>query len=251
MDWYTTAYHNEEVYLYHHLKQGFDPYDYAYRVPEFLEEKFIEFDHEKDLENYEVGEAWIEQASESDLKAFEEYVMRLDSYDVTGADAPGYISLSYPKQLKPQWLVHFTDEPWSIQKHGFIYGHEDFTGIGLTTWKSEEGRKKRPGFNFAFRADSKYPTWTANKKKYGRHAVVFWCSGVEAYHGGDEEDQVIFWGPSVRKDMIFPIYYDGDWYVESDDGRRIIEGRSFDFTVDWVIANYRMLQNIRNKRQRK
>ena len=245
MDWYTIAYHNEEHYLRKYLEMEFDPYDYSNDVPDFLEARFIEFEHDEGMENYEIGEKWIEQASEEELTQFKEYI--LSRSDLDDGDAPGYIHLSDPKQLKAGWLVHFTDEPWSIEKRGFIYGHEDFRGIGLTTWKSEEGRKKRPGFNFAFRADSRYSTWAANKGGYGKHAVVFWSSGIEAYHSGDEEDQVIFWGPSVRKDIIFPIYNEGDWYIEGEDGRRLIEGREFDFIVDWVIANYRTLQQIKAK----
>ena len=152
--------------------------------------------------------------------------------------------------VKPTWLIHFTDDPDGIAMNGFKYGHEEFRGLHLTTYKGD--RMKFPGYNFYFDTDNErdYRS-TARQGKYGKHAVVFWGSGVEAWHSGDEERQVVFWGPSVRKDMIFPVKNDyGDWTVFGWNDRELYKSESIEDAVNWIINNYRMLQSIRDKQNR-
>jgi len=90
--------------------------------------------------------------------------------------------------------------------------------------------------------------------------VIFWGMGVKTFHSGDEEDQIIFWGPSINTNMIFPIFQDGEgWYVEMANGREVrLDDPSFENVADWVTRNWRMLQqtedkerNIRRERRKK
>ena len=234
------------AYLRNYLRSGFDPWDYVDYVEDFLNSNDIDFDESIDSE--EIGEKWIQQASPEDLETFKNYIENRNPNSYIESLEPAYRHLDFRRIQNPGWLVHFTNEPWSIVKEGFIYGHEEYSGLGLTTHKTEEARKKYSGFNFAFDADSRGASDAAGSGKYGKHAVVFWGSGVVAYHWGDEESQVIFWGPSVDRNMIFALYKDsGDWEVVAENGRTMIYGKSFDEAVDWVENNYRMLQQIREK----
>jgi ribosomal protein S18 acetylase RimI-like enzyme len=102
------------------------------------------------------------------------------------------------KELKSSWLVHFTDaSPLSILKEGFK--GRDYFGIGLTTQFKKDAN---PG-DLAFA----YPI---NKIKemfrYGNNAVVLKVPEcLEAYHIGDEEDQIIFDVNKVTK--MFGLMY--------------------------------------------
>jgi len=123
--------------------------------------------------------------------------------------------------------------------------------LALTTHK--RNREKNPGYNFAFEEGSRDAKNVASDGKYGNEAVVFWGDGVKAYHSGDEENQIIFWGPSVDTRMIFPIRIvdgDSDWAVyHSDRGTPMVQGDFPEITA-WVIDNYGMLQNLHGKNKK-
>jgi hypothetical protein len=257
MSWYNkykTAYDSQMANLRDLLKNGFDPYDYTYEVLAFLEksgdpEEIFEGFDISEMEDYEIGELWIEKiATPSDIKDFEEdvaYNQNLDS-----SISPSSRHLKYEKVQTPGWLVHFTDDPWGIEKNGFAFGHSDmYSGLGLTTYKND--RKTEEGFNFAFPAFSRDAKKAAYDRKYGKHAVIFWGSGVNAYHVGDEENQIVFWGPSVNRSMIFPIVNRGDgWSVEDDTGRVLISNKDYLDAAGWVEQNWRMLQQTTDKNRR-
>lgn len=101
------------------------------------------------------------------------------------------------KQLlpPPTPLVHWSNSTRQIYKRGFQFGCEDIQRLGLTTYRRR--RTVCPGYNFAFLADSGEAE--NSERKYGDSAVLFRSSGVQAYHSGDEETQVIFWGPSITE----------------------------------------------------
>ena len=234
------SYDNEMSYLRDYLRNGFDAYDYTHRVFEFLENEGEAF-NEDDID----GSYWVDNATSEQLKSFKEYITSHPEDE--GINTPAYQHLDFKKVQKAGWLVHFTNNAYNIVKEGFLYGHEEFTGLGLTTWKSEEYRKKYSGYNFAFDIDSKYAKFASGSGIYGKEAVVFWGSGIKAYHWGDEEDQILFYGPSVKKDMIFQIYQSNGQWVTEDYNGRIMKGGSFEEVVDWVTHNYRTLQQIKKK----
>lgn len=123
--------------------------------------------------------------------------------------------------MPEQWLVHFTDHAWKIVRDGFKYGSEEADRLGLTTWRKKHG----PGYNFAFELDDvkRYSTDNASyrrKQKYGQQAVIFRSPGNKIFHIGDNEPQVIFYGPSARRPFI-PVSKDQDldkWVINTDSG---------------------------------
>lgn len=110
-------------------------------------------------------------------------------------EAPTWAHLSAwkPRLLPPStWLVHWSRNADDVAEHGFRRGVEDIDRLGLTTYLGQSA-KSRPGYNFAFQLHN----GANDDRKYGDACVVFQSAGLEAYHGGDDEDQVIFWGPSI------------------------------------------------------
>lgn len=252
MNWYKKSYDSNMAMLRDHLRHGFDPYDYEYELQGFLDSNGIDFDPLPDEEVYETATRWIEQASPKDVEDFKEYVLGMNPNSFIESDEPAYQHLDFKSVIKPGWLVHFTNDAESIRNRGFMYGHDEFRGLGLTTHKTEERRRDHPGFNFAFEIDTRDLSNAARSGKYGKEAVVFWGGGVKAFHYGDEENQIIFWGPSVNRSMIFPIRREYDnWVVEAENGRTMVESEDFNDVVGWVVQNWRMLQQISDKNNRK
>ena len=239
MNWYREATYAPEIgMLNRYLKTGFDPYDYTWE----LENKYLPgFAEWCDMG----AEQWIEQASPEELADFRKFIeqRRPDM----GTDSPAYEHLAYEHFVTPQWLIHFTNDAKDISENGFKYGFDDLQGLGLTTWFTEARRKRGPGFNFAYPAEGRGAR--RHEGSYGSEAVIFWGGGVQGYHMGDAESQIIFWGPSIKTEMIFPLYSQGrdEWECRDRNGRVIIGGRSLEFLVPWVIANYRMLQQTLKK----
>lgn len=242
------AYNKEVTHLRDYLKEGVDPWDYSWEVENFLNDNGADVGDDFD------GLSWLEENVVKSPKIIQDFKEWLENSNITSdfiEEAPAYEAMSYDRFIKPQWLIHFTDDPHSISRKGFLYGHDGFDGLSHTVFKRE--RQMGSGYNFAFDLDSRY---VRNGKKYGEHCVVFWGTGIEVTHYGDEEQQVIIWGPSVSKDMIFPIYYSsysGRWEVrdERDDERILFEADDVSDAAHWITSNYRMLQNIRRKAKSK
>jgi GNAT superfamily N-acetyltransferase len=151
------------------------------------------------------------------------------------AEAPSWAHMSFEKIVKNQWLVHMTDDPDGVADSGFTHGMYDLTHLGLTTWYTDKA-KEMGGYNFAFPANN-VPN---DATKYGKNAVMFTASGVQVYHYGDEEDQVIFWGRDARN--IIPIYFDHNDYrwnlPGGDNGNPIFSSEKLDDVIDWVSKNF-------------
>lgn len=244
MDWYKKAtYSTELATLRDRLKDGFDPYDFSYLIIDYLEASDEMKEEWLKLEDYEVLEEWLKVATPKDKSSFQDYVANKMGPDPYGE--PPYMHMDYKTLTKPDWLVHFTDDARDIEINGFRFGHPDMEGIHLTTYK--RNRKKEPGYNFAFEVGSRNSKNVASDKKYGKQAVVFWGAGVEVFHFGDEERQIIVWGPSVNKSLIFAMYSDGhEWYVPGSNRDIIVLG-DFEKVSTWITENYKMLIDIKNK----
>jgi hypothetical protein len=134
------------------------------------------------------------------------------------------------------WLIHFSDQAHNITLNGFTHGVYEPDKLGLTTYYTNDS-KKHGGYNFAFEALSNDAIFAANKGKYGKHAVIFQNSGVKAWHDGDSENQIIFWGPDVHPSSIIELrnHY-GDWEVVGKN--RILFTGDFERVVKWVILNF-------------
>lgn len=238
--------------LLRHLgNQGFDFYRYWWEICKWAEDT-------DELEAFsEVAGEPIESANElneheADLFAklpqhlqrdAEEWVLEyLNTNDPS--ELPSASFFTPTKKLIPRgtWLAHFTDEPDAIISAGFTKGTDDMDRLGLTTYRKNEYKSK--GYNFAFEATGRYAEFAAQKRKYGRDCLLFQNSGVKAWHNGDEEDQVIFWGPEVDKRGIIVLEYsEGDWAVLANDRRTLFTGE-FEAAVKWVIQNHHQYRRM-------
>ena len=192
--------------------------DYAYDIPEF-------FNNDRDAimelsdDELDVLEAFKNnQADEEDLlnilenhpdikEAFGHFCRSIAYQDNRAAR---YI-YDYNQDVysNNQWLIHFTPDPGEIALNGFTKGTQDMEELGVT----HGSQRYEEGYNFAFIADkatNDEARYYLGHDGYGNlddnaGAVMFKADGIEAYHGGDCQDQVIFWGPSARN--IIPIYH--------------------------------------------
>lgn len=229
------VYSRDTRFLYHYLRGDFDVYALDPRV--FVEFVWNEVDPEEygaedgdvllqnwlQTEDYyelaDKGGFWdryYEHVPEEVRDAFENAVSSGQYeealYDGFGNFTHTAFDRRNAKHLKRlTWLVHFSDEAHRIAANGFRFGTDDVSWLGLTKFHS----KKFPGYNFAFEALSREADEAARTKKYGRDCVMFQNSGVRAYHWGDGEDQVIFYGPDVKPERIILIEhnpYGGELY---------------------------------------
>lgn len=124
-------------------------------------------------------------------------------HDSHGAPAWMLMSANQEKLLPAStWIVHFTDFAREIAEQGFQKGVTNLDELHLTRLNDAFGNTTRrtgdaPGWNFGYLAGSTDLDRRVNG--YGKHAVLFQSRGVSIYHHGDNEDQVVFYGPSVRK----------------------------------------------------
>lgn len=140
------------------------------------------------------------------------------------------------------WLVHLTDYPDQIKKNGFVYGVDEMDKLGLTTYFSDS-YKKYGGYNFAFQTGSKDLSSAVRKGRYGKSAVMFMSAGLQVYHNGDDEYQVIFDGKNVKPKNIVVLEVSnssGEWYIVNQNRNSnfdLFEG-DFEDVVKWVENNY-------------
>lgn len=174
-------------------------------------------------------------------------LMRLDA-----VDAPTGMHMDYTDQItKPVWLTHFSNDADDIARQGFTKGIDDPEKLGLTTYvKNDSFEKADGGYTFAFLSDSNDAEYSANKASrnsggYGENFVMFVnVGGVRAYHWGDEESQVMIWGPSVDpRNLVLVTKDDDDYSVNvhpSKAGKRdvVVSGLSYREASNWVQQNY-------------
>jgi len=263
------AYGPEQGHLKRYLESGFDPNDYHWELADWLEEGEGDQQwHDEDGPDYEKLYEWTDSAPQARIDEFEAHVKDTPHFD-GGPARPVYEHMSFNRLVKPTWLVHFTDDPLDIAENGFKYGWDSTEGLGLTTHFTDTARKRGAGYNFAFVLGSRDARNASSGHrvdgpKYGRHAVVFWAGGVEAYHYGDEENQVIFWGPEVAPDRIFAVWNGGDdgWHVQDASGRVVFgadpdayhedaAAKDFEDAAEWTASNHRMLSRVEEKRRRR
>lgn len=254
----------DEVYLRNYFnmtdeqKKSGLPYEYPWFFKDFLVEYDIDFDMPThafigsdgeesgdEYDDYEIPD-WLAQNNKPLFDKFADYLYdRISDHELNIPDAeyPAWSFFSEGKLVKNQWLIHFTNNPWSIAKNGFTRGVSEIEKLGLTTHLGEFD-KKYGGYNFAFRAEI-YHRYAKGRHgyKYGDEAVMFIGSGIEAYHYGDEEPQVIFFGKNAK--YIVPITKEYDDYAVHNlkSGGIIYKSQDLDDVVSWVMRNYQQYQN--------
>lgn len=192
--------------------------DYAYDIPEFfnndrnavMELSDDELDVLEAFKNNQADEEDLLNILENhpDIKEAFGHFCRSIAYQDNRAARYIY---DYKQDVysNNQWLIHFTPNPGEIALNGFTKGTQDMEELGVT----HGSQRYEEGYNFAFIADkatNDEARYYLGHDGYGNlddnaGAVMFKADGIEAYHGGDCQDQVIFWGPSARN--IIPIYH--------------------------------------------
>jgi hypothetical protein len=218
----------------------------ARHLPEYFYE-WIEEHHEELIPAF--GEGYTPETDYlEDYSKFPTDIMLYFGEDATSylhqndpAGAPSFIHMDYVRDVNEEWLVHFTDYPGDIAVQGFTSGIDNPDTLGLTTY-FPDAAKKRGGYNFAYDPSDVGHHWKPGK--YGSEAVVFIASGVEVYHHGDEEPQIIFWGKDAHD--IIPIRSNGDydWTIWDDHaGEPFFESNEITECIDWCQENYKLYFN--------
>lgn len=228
--------------------------EYCYQFVYWLQNEFEEYQLEdiadkhnisldELLDDSDIYESSVHQMIFNELMKNPEYKELFISYiGANEIDAPMYsaMELNREKLLPRQtWLVHFTNDAESIGHEGFKYGFEDVRGLHLTTHHYD--RKKYPGYNFAFIANSKDARNAEREHKYGRQFVLFQNSGVSTYHYGDEEEQIIFYGPDVNpRDIVTVVQgHDTDYAViNKNTHQEIFKSDNYIDIINWVAKNF-------------
>jgi len=170
----------------------------------------------------------------SDLDFFMRY--RGDFYDL-----PSWMTMEFNRIVKNEWCIHFCFDAYSIAREGFKWGTDDIGRLALT---GAGLKKPAEGYNFAFPIGERH----IDRNTYGsinpvtrergsQEAVIFQTSGVEVYHEGDAQNQVVFWGPNAKN--FIPIKYDrevGDWCIYGNKGQVLKSGSPSEI-LNWVLDN--------------
>jgi len=236
------------------------PYEYSFMFPDFIDEEDIDFkipthdysdvDGDQKGEPYEHYEIidWLTQHNKPLFDHFANYLYgKVNDHELPVPDAeyPAWSFFDKAKLVKNDWLIHFTNDPWNIAKNGFTKGVSEIEKLGLTTHLGEF-EKKYGGYNFAFRADV-YHRYAKGRQgyKYGNEAVMFIGSGMEVYHYGDEEPQVIFWGKKAKNIIPITLEYGDDYTINNlKTGGVIYKSQDLDDVVSWVMRNYDRYKNV-------
>jgi hypothetical protein len=239
----TESYNRALMPFIKYLNGGIDPYDFSHMLNDFFEEEEItppeDYDENAPYEFLESAEF------EEHKDQFVKWLGNKLSSDMSGSDAyaPTYLFMTGAKLVPRQtWLIHFSDDAYDIASNGFEFGAEDFTAIGLTTHLTDNKRRKGPGWNFAFKADDRDVKFAS--KKYGEEAVLFQSAGVEAYHSGDNEQQVVFWGPNV-KERFYLQNSDGEWVVRTPvTDKELVRNKNIFNVINWVKQNHGQYRKV-------
>lgn len=170
-------------------------------------------------------------------------------------DMPPAAVFSNPKLIRNVWLIHHSRSP-GISDEGFRFGVERVEGLGYTgsgyTYAGQE-----PGYGFAYLPSDRdrYGENWGGTPKYGDRVYAFFVPwAIYAWHAGDEEPQVIFWGPSARniveiskEELRTGSGYRDLWVIKGldpDQPGRTISTETASDIVDWLEQNWGQYRRI-------
>jgi hypothetical protein len=256
---------NDMVYLKQYLsmtdqqKQDNLPYEFPHFFDEFLQDEDIDFQVPTNqfidsdgitqpgdpMDSYEIPE-WLSQHNKELFKQYGSWLKyKVDSHslDVGDPEYPAWSFFGSPSLVKNQWLIHFTSDADGIAAHGFKYGVDDMTKLGLTTNLSDF-EKKFGGYNFAyllsdFKRHASQGYTRGGGWKYGNEAVIFRASGIRTEHYGDEEPQVIFYGNTARDIIPVESGENKNYAFKSKlTGRILYEADDLQELVYWLVRHF-------------
>lgn len=196
------------------------------KYPEFIDD--IDYDAIYDYDEDEIAK-FKDLLKQNNLCAH--FISTMDSI-VDAEELPTWVHTSYIGIVKNEWCIHFGSDSDSIARDGFTDGTDDLDGLAFTGAGQLKGHE---GYNFAYKLSER----NVDLSKYGEEAVIFRTSGVEILHYGDQERQVIFWGPYAH-DFI-PIKQDEyslEWSVYGKNNQLLYSNTSASKAAYWAVSNY-------------
>jgi hypothetical protein len=152
------------------------------------------------------------------------------------SDLPAWMTMSFIRVVKNEWCIHFTSDAYGIEEKGFTGGTPEVEDLAYT---SAGKQKPYAGYDFAFLIDDN----SVDFNGYGNTAVIFRASGVLLLHYGDEERQVVFWGPSVKEFItIEKEQYSYDWDLIGANGAVLKTGKPSEL-AHWATENLPQYRN--------
>lgn len=209
-------------------------YSCSYYIGEYIREiyyRYSEFedlliDDEFDFEDESLIETFVKMLEENKLCDHFISIMQdiVDYYEL-----PSWCTMDFNRIVKNEWCIHFGSDSENIAREGFTGGTEDIDHLAYTN----AGQQKHyAGYNFAFLINDR----SVDYNEYGDEAVIFRTSGVEIFHYGDDQNQVIFWGPNVKS--FIPIHQEsGDWVVYGMNGQVLKRASEPSEIAYWATEN--------------
>jgi hypothetical protein len=224
-----------QKYLYEYLKIEIDPYDMPHRfLEQWAEEAGVKIDEDDHADALTADQ----------LKAYEAWLIKnekgIELVERDPSGAPAYLIIKWPKLVpKGIWAIHFTDDdPFESFNQGATIPR-----LAFSTWWKEKEPARCPEnltdqlgtyeyvYVFAFKALER--NIDRRGTKYGKNAILFQTdAAVEAYHVGDEEDQLMI--PACSEYNMIPIRNIEDGISCSFEGAKEGEGLSFDSVKDLI-----------------
>ena len=209
-------------------------YSCSYYINEYIRKiyyRYSEFenllnDGEFDYEDESLVEMFLNMLEENNL--CDHFVSEMQSI-ADDYELPSWCTMKFNRIVKNEWCIHFGSDSDSIAKEGFTGGTPDIEHLAYT---NAGAQKTSAGYDFAFLMNDR----NVDYNEYGDEAVIFRTSGVEIYHYGDNQNQVVFWGPNVKN--FIPIHQDnGDWVVYGAKGQILVRcGRPSEIAI-WATEN--------------
>lgn len=209
-------------------------YSCSYYIEEYIEKiyyRYSEFENllndcEFDYEDESLIEMFCNMLEENNL--CDHFVSEMQSI-VDYYELPSWCTMDFNRVVKNEWCIHFGSDSENIAREGFTGGTPEIEHLAYT---NAGAQKSSAGYDFAFLINDR----SVDYNEYGDEAVIFRTSGVEIYHYGDNQNQVVFWGPNVKS--FIPIHQDnGDWVVYGKNGQVLVRcGRPSEIAL-WATEN--------------
>ncbi len=262
-------YSKDNAKIYNHFKNdvAFNPYDYAYYIVDWLEFYYhgsisrMNYDLHLNFKYnnfHEMREALDTHNSEHFLEIFEHLPENLkekckefckDKHKDEEVESvhPNFFVELNNKIPRSSWLIHFTDKPLEVWRHGFKQGIKDLSKIGISVYAHNKTEiTPEQGYNFAFIANSPEVNWAARSGNYGEHALMFQSSGIKVYSWKDHETQIIFSGNSINpRDIILLYFIEQTWCIVSRKNKNILyHDENISKVVSWVENNHQQYRGV-------
>lgn len=197
---------------------------------------------QQDAEDPDVLTHYIEWFPDSTIERLNKDIGREVQNEHRG-DAPSFLFFGQPELVRNQWLIHFTNTPYEVQQEGFTVGTHDLEHLGLTVFtpKSQKGG----GYNFAYSVEDFLQNESSyGWRKYGAHAVMFRASGLQMWHHGDKENQVIFWGADTTDRVV--LWHQDKWCTVPCVGGANLPFCHEDLPtmIQWVMDNFQQYRKV-------